>query len=709
MNKKQSGFAPIVIILIIAGILAAGGGVYYLHKNSNYENLLASLTASQNTEEMEDYVATSIDLKISNSPESERAKELSIQVLQLKNQIKKESGKTRETTINSMRQALRERREKLEKLVEKDPLTTLTLIIPRSIFSQLPQEVQGEVEKEITIEGQLETLIIDDFQNKKAEYKYTLKSGDKSLSFYPVGQQPALISGSKVKIKGFQIGENKLLAPVGSNTFQVLQEQQSEAVGDQKTLVVLLNFLDSGSPPFTKEQAKDLVFNGQMQAFYKEASYGQVSFSGDVIGWHTIPRNGFREDGQFDWPHLGGENDYWGYDEVYKFVKNNVDLRIYQRLILLVDHPNAGGGFSNVGRGWSPSSDSDIRLSTAWIGLTNFSDPSGWGNQPFNWTNLDYILSHELGHSLGVLHANHWDCGKNKVLYGICSHQEYGNFYDVMGTMSYSLHFNALFKDALGWLNRSILSINRSGRYTINPIELQSGIKAAKIINPYLKNTYYYVEYRKGVGFDAGLNNSLRVINQSGLFINWAPKLLSGMFSYSRLLDISPLAADSEGWDDWSSVTLLKSEKSQRKFTDKGRGVVIGPVISNNDSSITFNVVLTRPRCIRNNPYLQGYNMYLSGFPEDKLTAMFSFQNLDSPICPSSNFQIEVKPPLGWSYDFDISNILSLQPEDDTFWRWVTFDIPVKTLSGEYPYSITVKNLNSKKITTISGKIYVNN
>ena len=44
--------------------------------------------------------------------------------------------------------------------------------------------------------------------------------------------------------------------------------------------------------PFSKDQANSLIFKSQIQEFYKEQSYGKAILKGDILGWHTLSREG---------------------------------------------------------------------------------------------------------------------------------------------------------------------------------------------------------------------------------------------------------------------------------------------------------------------------------------------------------------------------------------------------------------------------------
>src|SRR6266700_5386378 len=58
--------------------------------------------------------------------------------------------------------------------------------------------------------------------------------------------------------------------------------------GAQNTLVILVNFNDRATQPYTAAQARDAIF-GQVSNFFYENSYQQTWLTGDVVGWYTVP------------------------------------------------------------------------------------------------------------------------------------------------------------------------------------------------------------------------------------------------------------------------------------------------------------------------------------------------------------------------------------------------------------------------------------
>ncbi len=255
------------------------------------------------------------------------------------------------------------------------------------------------------------------------------------------------------------------------------------------------------------------------------------------------------------------------FDDISKMVKSKkIDLKKYGRLVIIPTAPYLTGGCSFVGKGDLEFNKKTFHISLSWVGGGAFNEPSSWGSQSFKWSNLDYAMAHELGHALGIMHANGLDCG-DESLYNECTHVEYGNYFDTMGAGGYSLQFNALYKELLGWIVPSRIAVLSPGVKTnLSPLESDKGVVLLKVPQtPGSKTTPYYLEYRQGVGFDRALNNAEFSNNQQGIFIN-KKVVVEGGFNFPQLIDATP-TLDS-WWDDIKQVTLNSST-----FSDPGRGI----------------------------------------------------------------------------------------------------------------------------------------
>ncbi len=201
-------------------------------------------------------------------------------------------------------------------------------------------------------------------------------------------------------------------------------------------------------------------------------------------------------------------------------------------------------GFATIGYGWA--------------GLGYVGAPGAWLNGYFGFREC----GHEMGHNLGLWHANWFETTDGSVI-GQGSRQEYGDPFDTMGGSSgdTAKHFNTYFKNRLDWIPDSgVQNVTASGIYRIeehdNPAA--AGIRAAKIFKDGSKN--YWVEYRQKLTGNPWMMN--------GASIRWGANANDG----SDLLDTTP---DSfSGGNDTMDAPLVIG----RTFSDTAAKVHITPV-----------------------------------------------------------------------------------------------------------------------------------
>ena len=592
---------------------------------------------------------------------------------------------------------MRRRKELLATLAKEDPEAFLTHVLPPQIREKLPKNMQTEVESNVTLAGTVDVVHVDDFENGDlSHFNYILRENGKSTPLF-LTHEIEFRSNTRVRVEGVRFADG--VVAYAGNVSVLGTATSPDSLGDQHALVILVKFSDTGAVPFTSTQAQGIIFNSAFQNFYKEQSYNQVSFSGDVTDWITVPQTGLS----------GGacmQADISTPEVTQYLISHNINLALYGRIVFLLAHPNLGGGCSFVGKTMETFNGGTYSYSKSWIGnVMTYNQSSVWGVMPFAWTNLDYLLSHELGHSLGVMHANGWDCD-TAILRGTCTHREYGNSFDTMGTGTHSLHFNAFYKELLGWIApSSILTIQSSGRYTLNPIESAGSVTKLAAIRMAGTNlpAPFYLEYRRGIGFDSNLATSALSANQNGLFVNYIIRPTNS-FPFPRLLDMSPTV------DLWiTDITQATQNRGMAAFQDLATGITIGGIVSADANAITFDVGITQAPCVRSAPLVTSSSLTNVVSQGGSGYVSIMFVNTDSSTCAGSVFNAALVSPSNWQYGVSPSGIdnIALAPEGESS-KFVSFTVPSNALPGNYTLKVDITNASSGETTTYQTNITVN-
>ena len=396
----------------------------------------------------------------------------------------------------------------------------------------------------------------DDFRNNKTEYFYSLKAGDKRYNLHFAQNPPQLLTDTKVSAKGVSLDSELVLASGTVSTSGSLKvttaAEPNNPLGEQKTIVILAD-LATNPATTSVQEVKALMFTNFMSVnnYYKENSYNKTYFTGDVFGWYRIV--GSCSTNRTDLS-----------DAAYAAaVKAGINFSGYTRRVYVFPCP--GGVMSGFGtHGGNPS--------TSWIFLPN----------------QVQLYSHELGHNLGVDHANSLNCGLAAIApYSQCTMTEYGDWYDVMGGSGTNLyHFNAPHKVAVGWVLRTKFpSVTTNGRYVLRAIEAENaeGIRI-------LKNDtgeYYYLSFRKPIGFDASLptqvtrGTNIHIASENGLGLT---KMLDTTPQTSPLYLTDPALADGASFTDPINNIIITqvSHDSSTATVDIRLGSILKPDLTIN-------------------------------------------------------------------------------------------------------------------------------
>ncbi|STX30030.1 Gametolysin peptidase M11 [Legionella beliardensis] len=338
-----------------------------------------------------------------------------------------------------------------------------------------------------TYQGELEVLIVDDFNNNKSKTIYQLhEAGDIYILNLPNSvDKNKLLSGEQVIIEGQEIaGLKEKTLKVDAVTIQkkisLINSPKNFVSDRRKLLTLLVNFtnLQSTSTVSTNDVTSMLYTSLQStQRNFLRSSFNQVNFVPDTNG------DGRQDIYVVNLNYAANDCNYnkWATDARNAAAQAGINLSLYRHHMFVVPQDvNCGwGGLGDLGCGATCST---------WVRAYN---PTQVYSQ--------LIYTHELGHNLGMHHAA-TDINNDGV-----NDSEYGDAACTMGVgdFQYYKEVNAPHRDQMHWFDAlpDRITTATTGSYVLNPLEVglsTPGLVAIKV----KKNATdtYYVSYRRNRG-----------------------------------------------------------------------------------------------------------------------------------------------------------------------------------------------------------------
>ncbi|MGL5019802.1 MAG: Calx-beta domain-containing protein [Luteolibacter sp.] len=208
-------------------------------------------------------------------------------------------------------------------------------------------------------------------------------------------------------------------------------------------------------------------------------------------------------------------------------------------------------------------------------------------------TNSVGTFCHELGHNLGIWHANYWLTTPPSSI-GPGKNAEYGNFFDVMGSETLG-QFTAHFKNVLGWLpNETHWTVTHSGTYRIHQFDYASVDPSFRYALRIKKDAEreYWAEFRQLLTNNTGFTNGL-MMTWDGWGLNgvghsgFSP--VNGSNKGAQLLDMTP-GSFGNGITDTRNDSALWIG---RTFSDIDTGIHVTPIAKNSTTPPSMDVYVS--------------------------------------------------------------------------------------------------------------------
>ncbi len=402
---------------------------------------------------------------------------------------------------------------------------------------------------------------------------------------------------------------------------------ESAVTGEIKVLVFLVNFQNDTRTPYTRDQANNLMFNttntSSVTNYYREASYGQAWVTGTTVGYYTLPMDASCATGTIA--------------TLARAAASNAGVNVSEYSKHMFVFPS---------------------LSCGWSGYAMVGGRDSWINEGLDLR----TVGHELGHNVGLQHARMLACAGTSVG-GTCSSSEYGHMLDIMGRGNG--HFHPFQKERLGWMNSpsiaSIATVTGDGTYTVTPTASNGGgtkgLRVLRSIDSSGRRTWYYLEFRRPVGFDAFMTQYFNSNLSQGVMFTLNSEADS---RENYQLDMNPAT---KTFNDSALVV-------GQTYTDQAAGVSM-TTMSADSGGATVSVSFTgspspsptpapspspTPVCSLANPNLTASPGSVQWIQRGgAITYSLSVKNNNSSDCNANNFGLSTLAPSGW-------NVSSSQP-----------------------------------------------
>lgn len=425
----------------------------------------------------------------------------------------------------------RQRKQRMEILIQKDPLRALGESVSRSEWEALPDQIKPLVEEPVQGIANVEVYIGCGPDHAQMDRWTTIDGQTSFRTFTPPGNRFAR-TRKGVFVSGIRLGDIGALW----NAFDYDPDQPSEPLAASEgtawqMYVILVDFSDWAGEPVNPGNLENLINGSVSQQVYEMSNYQTY------VNCTVNPKT-YRLDNSIS--YYKSDHIPMHADAVSKVEADGIDLSGYDTVCVYF-------------RRYTP---------ITFAGYASLPGSQMWINGYYS----ENVITHELGHNLGSYHASSWDVETSDPADPAGISTEYGDPLDIMGSGQVPKgHFHVQNMIQVGWLTgTNFTDADVSGTYRVyrsdhpqtDPTTGQNqGIRITKGTNE-----YYWLGYRQ-------LYTELETIGR-GLYVLWQRDDPYG-YEKSHLLDMTPGSA---GGKTDGGLAIGKT------YSDPAAGIHITPV-----------------------------------------------------------------------------------------------------------------------------------
>lgn len=303
------------------------------------------------------------------------------------------------------------------------------------------------------------------------------------------GRRPDFPPGASIRLRGQRRGNRIEVADAAAEVAETGVDAATTtsitmATVTRRVAVVLFNFSDNTSQPYTPAHAAGIAFNNtnSVAAYYRSNSWESVNLVGDVYGWFTIPETS----------KTGCNYSTWGSSAAKLAAAAGIDLSSSRYEHVVYAFPSTS--------------------TCSW---------SGMGNLPGRLSYLNgsgmslRTMAHELGHNLGTHHASTYSCSEGGARVSLsltssnCTRNEYGDPFSIMGA-STRRHTNPSLANFAWMPPANRVDVSHGGDYRLAPLFSPDGTQQIRIQRT--STSFLTLEFRQAGPFDT-FSSSDPVVN----------------------------------------------------------------------------------------------------------------------------------------------------------------------------------------------------